>query len=434
MENVYVASAARTNFSEKWQTDRGVPIAEAERSIYTGISGMVDAVLESAPEGFDPLRIGAGHLAAIEPSAFTGQTHLAAILGTALRERISGFTTMPSTHHTNACASAGAAMFYARMAIQSGRTDAALVMGVEQMRTKRPVDVGRILACGMDRRTDDVEAPAHSFAELTRAYMKRYGFDDTAYDRAAGFVVNNDFTNARGNPNAQFRENSMTLELASAEHEADAENADEFRGKGNARFTAHDERFHPLKLRDFAQITDGAAAVLLISERYARELGMEEGVVVAGNSLQVDALSLTDKLVGGSLPAHFDGFHNAAKIAMEEAGLDLAAGDARKMSWMELYDCFPITQLMILEHLGFAEPGKAFNLDGSFWEEWGPKIDASGGLLADGHPIGATGARMVYELWNRLRDSEVGDMGMMTSVGDIFGSSQVAIFRNQKIE
>lgn len=438
-QRVFVLSGARTDFKNKWTNLQGNVPGAGSQTVYSAIDDVVHGAIRGAPENFNPDDIsnGVAYIAFLESAAFSRQGHFPAVLGTSLKRMIPGYKSMPIIGMSqNACCSSGAALHEAYLKIATGQADVAMVVGLQQMRSVKPTDVGPILAVGMDQRTDNVTAPAHSFAELTRKYMETYGLSVEAYDLAAGFAVANDYAHANNNALAQMRDNTVTREFASGVHAPVEDSLDPQVKRGNLRFDQYDPRFYPLKRLDFSQVTDGAAALILVSERYARNMGLQNGVALVGSSLQTDALSLTDKLVDGKVPEYFNGFYNATHYALNQAGLGLKREGHQRgphtMGRLELYDCFPITLLLILEHLGFAKPGEAFNLGTEFWEEMGPKINTSGGLLGDGHPIGAAVLRMVYGTHQHLIQNR--GTGMVTAVGDIFGSNYVAVLRYQEIK
>jgi acetyl-CoA C-acetyltransferase len=158
---------------------------------------------------------------------------------------------------------------------------------------------------------------------------------------------------------------------------------------------------HPLSLYDCCPVTDGAAAVLVTSEdvvdRYTDNpvrIGASE--VATGSFMRGGENSLTS----------FEATKNAARSAYERAGIQ--AGD---VDVAEVHDCFSITELVTMEDLGFCEVGQA----GEFIESGETRLDGSipvnpsGGLIAKGHPVGATGVAQAVEMYEQLRD-EAGDI------------------------
>jgi acetyl-CoA C-acetyltransferase len=165
---------------------------------------------------------------------------------------------------------------------------------------------------------------------------------------------------------AQMRDSTLTLEQAAVESE------------GNRMIAA------PLKLTDCSQITDGAAAIVLSSQPGKRSMRL------AGYGHATDHLPLERKAV-----PEFPIARKAAKRAFEMARLTPADIQAA-----EVHDCFSISQLVAMEILGFADDGKAASkIDGPV------AINPGGGLIGDGHPVGATGVRQVVEAFAHLTES-----------------------------
>jgi len=430
--SVYVISGARTDFSEKWskmemslEDDNGGETRP--KRIHDGIDEVIEAVLENAPTCFSPLDLDLAHIGNLDSAAYTNQGHLSGIMSRSLKKFIKGYDSMEIPRFENACASGGSAINSAYKLIRSGESEVAIIVGVEQMWTMGPGDVTKILAKGDNREFTNFAAPAEGFAQLARLYMEKYGIDEKTYDKAAGFAILNNYNNARDNPMAQLRNNSMYFEFVSGVQKPDKDNDDKLLSKGNPRF---EDGFYPLKKLDCSQISDGAAALILASEDYMHKIGLDEGVAIVGSSLQVDVPSLEEKLFGGQIPDSFRGLTNALKGAFYQAGLEFNK-DINDINYIELHDCFAITELIILEHLGFANPGEATKLGKKFWDEYGPRINPSGGLMGDGHPIGATGVRMMYELSTRL--GKEGGKGMMVNIGDVLTSNYVAVLEKRNI-
>jgi acetyl-CoA C-acetyltransferase len=152
---------------------------------------------------------------------------------------------------------------------------------------------------------------------------------------------------------------------------------------------------YPLNLYDCCPVTDGAAATIVVSEDVVEEY-TDDPVWVAGSGLSTDSLLRggDEALVG------FPASTQAASQAYEEAGITAEAIDVA-----EVHDCFTITELVTYEDLGFCEKGHG----GEFIDSGAPELDGekpvnpSGGLLAKGHPIGATGVAQINEIYEQLR-------------------------------
>jgi acetyl-CoA acetyltransferase len=188
------------------------------------------------------------------------------------------------------------------------------------------------------------------------------------------------YQNAQKNPFAQKRGDPVTQEQAVTPSE------------NNPEFAP------PLKITDCSQITDGGAGIVLASRRFVEKMGRNVGAASAPRLLgfghTTDHLELAKK----NIPT-FTVARKAAERAYKMAGLlphDINAA--------EVHDCFSISEVIQYEILGFAEPGcgvlllkeGATRLDGRI------PVNPSGGLIADGHPVGATGVRQVWEAYRQL--------------------------------
>src|SRR2546429_3518556 len=166
----------------------------------------------------------------------------------------------------------------------------------------------------------------------------------------------------------------------------------------------------PLKVSDCSQITDGGAALVLVSGKYLDKHGIDKSKLVRllGYGLATDYLALEKK----DAPT----FSTARKAA--EKAFGMANLKPRDMHGAEVHDCFSITEIVAYEILGLAEPGKGAELamsgatalsqvrgehiKGSV--AWEIPVNARGGLIGDGHPVGATGVRQVFEAYQHLTE------------------------------
>jgi acetyl-CoA C-acetyltransferase len=166
----------------------------------------------------------------------------------------------------------------------------------------------------------------------------------------------------------------------------------------------------PLKVSDCSQITDGAASVVLVSEKYLEKLGRDRAKTarLLGFGHTTDYLPLDKK----DAPT----FSIARKAA--EKAFSMANLKPRDMQGAEVHDCFSITEIVAYEILGLAEPGKGAELAKSGATAlpqvrgehvsgkigWEIPVNAGGGLIGDGHPVGATGVRQVFEAYQQLTE------------------------------
>jgi len=327
-------------------------------------------------------------------SHFEAQCHLSALLSSRLHSR------HESTRVEAACASGGAALKQASIAIASGSYDVIAVVGVEKMTNRSTYETTSILSyAGSEvERRHGITFPG-LFALMARRHFHDYG---TSESDLAKIAVKN-HKNALSNPNAHFHKSITDDDILSS------------------RIIAS-----PLKLLDCAPISDGAAAVLLCTEKAARRL-TDAPVYLTGITQETDCLGLCEREALTHMPA----VANAAKKAFNASGL--APSDVHVA---ELHDCFTIAELIEMEDLGFCAKGAgkeliaegATNIDGEI------PINPSGGLKARGHPVGATGVAQVAEVVKQLR-GEAGkrqvpdaEIGLCCNVGGSGGTAIVSLF------
>lgn len=304
-----------------------------------------------------------------------------------------GVTGLPVLRVENACASSACAVREAWLAIRAGEADIVLACGVEKMRGYPTEIVTKALAGDGDI---DLEATAGLifpavFAIMAKAHMARYGTPR----EALAAVAEKAHAMAALNPKAHMREPITRDQAMQGRPVAD-----------------------PLTVYDCCPISDGAAAVILASERIARTL--------SGPKVWLDACSL----VSGTYDSHsdlvsFDATRRAAARAYTTAGIG-----PEDVGFAEVHDCFSIAEILHSEDLGFFEKGEGgfAALRGETGLAGRKPINMSGGLKAKGHPVGATGAGQIVEATLQLR-GEAGprqiegvNVGLTHCMGGFFGA------------
>ncbi len=379
-EPVYIAGAARTDFKRNFHKE-GKSIRHI--IIEAGRSAIADA-------GIEPGEIEAGVVGNFASGLFTRQLHLGAFL-TEIDEKLRG---LPTLHVEAACASGGVAVLTAAKLIMGGLHDVVLVVGAEQQKTMAPAEGAEVLGAAGDypserARYGDFMFPK-LFARIAKLYAERYGLTEEQLARVA--VKNH--AHARLNTFAQMRDSALTLREACAE------------SKSNPRVAP------PLKVTDCSQITDGGAAVVLCSGRFARKLrqrGSREqhgAVSLLGFGHATDYLPLDRK----DIP-DFSVARKAATQAYAMANLK-----PQDIQGAEVHDCFSISEIVACELLGLASPGEGAkllesgatalpsvrSLIATGFPAFVLPVNASGGLMGDGHPVGATGVRQVVTAYQQL--------------------------------
>lgn len=283
---------------------------------------------------------------------------------------------IPVTRVENYCASGTEAFRGAVYAVASGACDIALAVGCEKL---KDTGYGGLPQRGRGVTNSmywpNLSAPG-AFAQLAAGYRGRHGVDKQDLKRAMAHVSVKSHRNGAKNPKAHLRsEVSMEKVLA-------------------APMIAE-----PIGLFDCCGVSDGAAAAIVATPDVAAGLGKIDPVKVKALQLAVS---------NGSEAAHnsWDGAHLkttriAAGRAYEEAGIKDPRHD---VSLTEVHDCFSITELITMEDLGLATEGRAVTdvLDGAFDATGRVPCQIDGGLKCFGHPIGASGLRMIYEVYLQL--------------------------------
>ena len=267
----------------------------------------------------------------------------------------------PATRLENACASGSAALWGAIDAVEAGRVDAALVIGVEKMTHLTTPEVTAGLAGASDQREEAGVSFPEIFARFARAYYAAYG-DRT--DALARIAVKN-HANAMANPLAQMHK---PLDF------------DFCRQVSNRNPMIAD----PLKVTDCSLISDGAAALVVTRDEAAR--GAARAVAIKARAQVSDFLPMSRRS-----STELTGAARAIRRALEAAGLGIGDIDVA-----EVHDCFTIAELMLYEAMGLAAPGEGHRAIEEGWvaPDGILPVNLSGGLKAKGHPVGATGVSM----------------------------------------
>jgi acetyl-CoA acyltransferase len=317
---------------------------------------------------------------------FSSQGHL----GAAVVGAHPGLLHKPVMRVEGACASGGLAFSCALDAIQAG-ADVTLVVGAEVQTTASARVGGDYLArashYARQRAIDDFTFPA-LFARRTKAYLEV--FDATEED--TGLLAVKAYANANRNPLAHMRAVKMPLDVARGPSDR------------NPNFLANPELGPWLKMSDCSQVSDGGAALVLVSEEGLRKLGKQasDAIEVLGLGHATGNLYTDDDLL--SMPTTIA----AASRAYQAAGLQ--PGD---VGVAEVHDCFTITELLMYEALGFAKAGQGAHLvrEGRTAIEGPLPVNTGGGLVGFGHPVGATGVKQILEIYRQMK-GQCGDYQM----------------------
>jgi acetyl-CoA C-acetyltransferase len=356
-DKVVIAGMGCTRFGERWDMSSDMLMVEA-----------FEEALKDA--GIERNRIDAAWLGSALDDVNVGNSAIP--LATALR-----LPPMPVTRVENMCATGTEALRAAVYAVASGACDVALALGVEKLK-----DTG---FGGLPIRTkgsvNDLWMPYGSapgtFAQLAGAYAAKHGIQAGDLKRAMAHVSWKSHQNGALSEKAHLRKPVSIDAILNAPMVAD-----------------------PLGLYDCCGVSDGAACAIVTTPDIARSLGKD--VLVSVKSVQVCASNGWEMQY-----AEWDGSYvRNTRIASGRAYAEAGIRDPRaEIGLTEVHDCFSITELVTMEDLGLSDDGRApFDiLDGKFDRAGALPSQVDGGLKCFGHPVGASGLRMAYEVYQQLQ-------------------------------
>jgi acetyl-CoA C-acetyltransferase len=305
---------------------------------------------------------------------FTGQGQLGAMPAT-VNPALWG---KPAARHEAACASGSVAVLSAMADIEAGRYDCVLVIGVEQERNVPGADAPRNMAAaawiGHEGQAATYMWP-YMFSLLADEYDRRYGLDD----RYLHAIAELNMRNAKANPSAQTRGWTFGPDSFAADD------------------TANPIVEGRLRRTDCAQVTDGTAGVLLVSDRFRADREDTGPLAsIAGWGHGTAGLSLGAKFDRSQgEPYVFPHVRRVVADAFRRAGIsDVAALDG-----IETHDCFSVSEYMAIDHFGITGPGESWKAveNGDLERDGAIPVNPSGGLIGVGHPVGASGVRMLRD-------------------------------------
>ena len=355
-DKVAILGMGCSKFGERWDCDAEDLIVEA----YAEALG--DA-------GIETTQIDAAWFATAIEEVHVGKSGVP--LSVALR-----LPNIPVTRVENFCASGTEAFRGAVYAVASGAADIALAVGVEKL---KDTGYGGLPQRGAGPLNDMIRnngsAPG-GFAQLATAYAEKHGVDMDTVKRAIGSISVKSHANGAKNPKAHLQK-EIPLETVL-----------------NAPMIAA-----PLGLFDCCGVSDGSAAAIVTTPEIAASLGKTDRITVKALQLAVS---------NGQESGHnsWDGSYflttrKAAERAYKEAGIEKPR---QQISMFECHDCFSITEMVTMEDLYISKEGEAWRdvLDGFYDADGEVPCQIDGGLKCFGHPIGASGLRMLYEMYNQL--------------------------------
>ncbi len=368
-ETTYILGGYQTDFAKAWSR-HGQDISDMTRDATLG--ALAACSLDAS--AIESIHVG---------NAFGELQRQQAHLGAMVAQVVPELWGIPAMRHEGACASSSLAVLTAMAEIEAGRYDCVLVLGVEEFKNLAGDVASQNQNAAAWQGHEDIDCkfmwPA-AFGLVAQEYERRYGLNRKYLNRIAEL----NYGNAKRNPLAQTR-----------------------KWQFDALSFTDDDEANPViepgsRRQDCGQITDGACAVVLASAQFARahasRMGSSLGALprIAGWGHRNAGLKLKDKLERSrNMEYVFPHVRQTIEDAWRRAGVP--GIDA--MSGIETHDCFTTTEYMAIDHLGLTAPGQSWQAveDGRIERGGSCPINMSGGLIGCGHPVGATGTRMLFD-------------------------------------
>ena len=402
MSKVYILGGAQTDFERNWKKEG---------------KGMVAILKEVMADGLDHAGLSFNDVKTLNSdnrvACFVGnfiaekyvdQGHLGAFL----TEVDPAFYGVPSARYEAACASSSVAIDTAATKIRADEYDVAIVVGWELMKTVDSKLGGDFLgrAAYYEKEGKGIELPFPKlFGRLADETLKKYPeLDEKRYMDALARISVINYSNAKRNPLSQTRKWFMSYDQANT------------RGTDTNPLVGG-----RLAVSDCSQVTDGAAVVVLCSERFVNERGITNKPVIKGHGHRT-APMLFDKKMADNEGSEYvlPWTRQACLDAYKRAGLTVDDIDV-----FETHDCFTSSEYAAISAFGLTGPGKEYEAveSGLIAFDGSKPINPSGGLIGCGHPVGASGARMFLDLYRQVTrtagDYQVEGVknGMMLNIG-----------------
>lgn len=402
MSKIYILGGAQTDFERNWKKEGKGMIALLKEVMADGLKN-AGLDFSDIKELNKENRIGCfvGNFIA---EKYIDQGHLGAFL----TEINPAFYGVPSARYEAACASGSVAIDAASTKIKAGDYDVAVVVGWELMKTVDSVLGGDFLgrAAYYQKECKGTELPFPKlFGKLADETLKKYpDLDEKRYMDALAHISLINYENAKRNPLAQTRKWFMSYEQAS--------------DRGTETNPLVGGR---LAVSDCSQITDGAAVVILCSEKFIKEQGIKGKPVLKGYGHRTAPMLFEKKMADNAGSEYLLPWTRQAVLdAYSKAGLTVDDIDV-----FETHDCFTSSEYAAISAFGLTEPGKEYEaVESNMIAFNGPKpVNPSGGLIGCGHPVGASGVRMFLDLYKQVTgtagDYQVKDAknGLMLNIG-----------------
>jgi acetyl-CoA C-acetyltransferase len=356
-DKVAIIGMGCSTFGERWNTGSEELMAEAFSE------ALADA-------GIDRAQINAAWLGSCADSVNVGNSAIP--LSTALR--LEG---IPVSRVENMCATGTEALRGAAYAVASGAVDIALALGVEKLKDTGYGGLPVVYKGSFNDLWMPYSSAPAGFALLASGYRAKYGVSAEDLKTAMARVSWKSHQNGAKNPKAHLQK-AVTMDTIL-----------------NAPMIAE-----PLGVFDCCGVSDGAACAIVTTPAIARALNKAHNLVTI-KALQLSASSGREWSTNQWDGSYVQNTRNAARAAYKEAGI---SNPRQELSMLEVHDCFSITELVTMEDLGISADGEAWRdiLNGVYDADGEIPCQIDGGLKCFGHPIGASGLRMMYEHYLQL--------------------------------
>jgi len=416
-EKVFILGGEQTDFQRNW-TKEGKNFLSMMREVVEDALEKVDIDYSEIKKLNKKNRV-AVFVGNFDAEQYANQGHLGAFL----TEVHPAFSGVPGARYEAACASGSVAIDAAASHIRAKDYDLAIVVGIEIMKTVSSAVGGDFLgtAAYYEKEAKGVEFPFPKlFGRLADVILERYKIDEGTFMDALAEISRINYANAKRNPKAQTRTWFMNKEHALARG-----------GENNMSVGGR------LCITDCSQVTDGAAVVVLASKDYAKEYIKSRNIKsskvpqIKGWGHRVAPITFEEKTKESEGEKYILPWTRQAVLdAYERAGLDVKDIDV-----FETHDCFTSSEYAAISAFGITEPGKEHEAIASGVIDFDGKkpINPSGGLIGVGHPVGASGVRMMLDLYKQVTD-QAGDYqvkgaknGLMLNIGGSATTNMVFI-------
>ena len=383
MEKVYIMGGAQTDFERNWTKEGKGFVALLKEAVFSALDN-TNLTIEEIKSLNQKNRIACfiGNFCA---EYYVQQGHL----GPLLTEIDEAFYGIPSARYEAACASGSVALDAARTKIKAGEYDLAIVVGWELMKTVDSKTCGDFLgrAAFYEKEAKDIEFPFPKlFGKLADEYVKKYNLDEKRYKKNLAKISCINYSNAKRNPNAQTRKWFMDERQANS--------------RGDI---SNKEIGNMLAISDCSQVTDGAAVVILASETYINEKKIKDKPYIKGYGHRVAPYLFEKKMEESKTNEYILPWTRQAVLD----AYDRAKMTVDDIDLFETHDCFTSSEYMAISAFGITAPGKEYEaIENGVIDFNGTKpINPSGGLIGCGHPVGASGVRMMLDLYKQITNT-----------------------------